>query len=57
MPILTCNWTGCGKPMTRVFDHENLCDSHCIDRLVEEVEHLKTGYVRVSATLVYEEDR
>jgi hypothetical protein len=38
----------------KIFDHEALCESCTIDRLIEAVEELKTGYVTVTAELRYE---
>jgi hypothetical protein len=50
----TCN--KCGKNTAyREFDHEALCTPCTIGRLIEAVEKLMTGYVSVTAEIVYEE--
>jgi anaerobic ribonucleoside-triphosphate reductase len=38
----------------KTFDHEALCESCTIDRLVETVERLVTGYVTIDAEIRYE---
>jgi hypothetical protein len=40
----------------KTFDHEALCESCTIDRLVETVEGLMTGYVTVTANIRYEKN-
>jgi hypothetical protein len=41
---------------TREFDHEPVCDSCAIDRLIETVERLSTAYVSVTAEVRYDHD-
>jgi uncharacterized protein YlaI len=41
----------------KTFDGESLCQSCTVDRLIETVERLMTGYISVNAEIVYEEDR
>jgi hypothetical protein len=41
---------------TKTFDAEPLCQSCTIDRLIETVEGLMTGYVTVTANIRYEKN-
>jgi hypothetical protein len=44
------------RDSTRVFDHEELCDSCTIDRLIDAVERLSTMYVTCTAEVRYEKN-
>jgi hypothetical protein len=39
----------------KIFDHEALCESCAIDRLIETIETLKTAYISVDAEIRFEE--
>jgi hypothetical protein len=43
------------KEATKTFDHEPLCESCAIDRLIEAQERLMTGYISINAEIRYEE--
>jgi hypothetical protein len=43
-----------GRMAVRTFDAEPLCESCTMDRLIEVVEALTTGYITVTAELRYE---
>jgi len=40
---------------TKTFDHEKLCESCTIDRLIAVVERLSTAYVTIDAEVRYED--